>query len=73
VLIFTCDIVPSLILILKEQSSEEFSYIFSSEFGLIHSNSFIRPSLCSLKQVLQDHLFTPIGALNDVSDWIRGH
>jgi hypothetical protein len=61
VLIFTCDIAPSLILILREQSSEEFSSIFSSHpnLVLIHSNSFIRPNLCCLEQVVHDHLFTP--------------
>jgi hypothetical protein len=54
VLKFTCDIAPSLILTLREQSSEEFSSIFSSHpnLVLIHSNSFIRPSLCCLGQVL---------------------
>jgi hypothetical protein len=58
---FTCDIPPSLILVLREQSSEEFSFIFSSRpnLVLIHSNSLIRPSLCCLKQVFQDHLVTP--------------
>jgi hypothetical protein len=29
------------------------------KLGLIYSNPFIRPSLCYLEQVLQDHLFTP--------------
>jgi hypothetical protein len=53
VLIFTCDIAPSLILILREQSSEEFSSIFYSHPNLIHSNSFIRPNLCCLEQVVQ--------------------
>jgi hypothetical protein len=44
--LFTCDIVVSLIHILKEQSSEEDFYLFSLfKFGLVCTVIF-RPSLC---------------------------
>jgi hypothetical protein len=51
----------SLILILKDQSSEEFSFLLSSHpnLVLILSNTYYRPNLCCLELVLQDRLFTP--------------
>jgi hypothetical protein len=66
VLIFTCDIAPSLIIILREQSSEEFIFLSSSHpnLVLVCTNTFIRPNLCCLKYFSHDHLFTPLGALN---------
>jgi hypothetical protein len=56
-------IAPSLIHIIREQSSEEYMFLSSSHPNLVfvHSNPFIGPSLCCLEQVLQDHLFTPSG------------
>jgi hypothetical protein len=44
----TCDIAPSLIHTIREQSSEEFIFLSSSHPNLVlaFSNTFIRPSLC---------------------------
>jgi hypothetical protein len=43
-------IAPSLIHISSEQSSEESFFLSSTlKFGLIYSNSIIRPSLCCFK------------------------
>jgi hypothetical protein len=58
----------SLILILKEQSSEEFSWFLSSHpnLVLVFTNTYYKPTLCCLELILQYHLFTPaLGALND--------
>jgi hypothetical protein len=62
----------SLIFILKEQSSEEFSFLLSSHHNLILvlTNTFYKPSLCYLNLVLQDHLFTPpLGALSSLTPY----
>jgi hypothetical protein len=52
----------SLILVLKKQSSEEFSFLLSSHHNLVLvlTNTFYKPSLCCLQLVLQDHLFTTL-------------
>jgi hypothetical protein len=50
----------SLILILKVQSSEEFSLLSSHpNLVLVFTNIYYKPSLYCLELILQDHLFTP--------------
>jgi hypothetical protein len=50
-----------LILILKEQSSEEFSFLLSCHpnLVLVLTNTLYKPSLCCLELISQDHLFNP--------------
>jgi hypothetical protein len=51
----------SLILILKEKSSEEFSFLLSSHPNLllVLTNTFYKLNSNCLELISQDHLFTP--------------
>jgi hypothetical protein len=56
----------SLILILKEQSSEKFSLIlfYHPNLVLVFINTYYKSSLCCLELILQNYLFTLLGTLN---------
>jgi hypothetical protein len=51
-----------LILILKQQSSEAFSFLLSSHpnFVLVLTNTYYKPSLCCLELISQDRLINPL-------------
>jgi hypothetical protein len=63
----------SFILMLKEQSSERFSFLLSSHpnLVLILTNTFYKPSLCCLELILQYHLFT-CNTINFVEKLFKG-
>jgi hypothetical protein len=65
VLNFTCHISPSLINIVREQSSEELIFLSDSplKLGFIYTDSFIRLSFCCLQYFSLDHLSPLLGAL----------